>query len=168
LHFEYSHELDAPLDAVELAVLSPAMGPMLAKALSPGIASVEIVEHVVEGGELKSVLRYQASAPIALFKGRTIAPDALMWEAHQTYRIATHEATWEVLPKEQYRRYFRASGRYFLTSLPDGRTRRTVEGELLIPVPVPMIGPIAERVALTEVRKTYDAEADVLRSLAIL
>mgnify|MGYP000712276171 CR=1 FL=1 len=126
MHFEYSHELDAPLDAVELAVLSPAMGPMLAKALAPGIASVEIVEHVVDGGELRSVLRYQASAPISLFKGRTIAPDALMWETHQTYRIATHEATWEVLPKEQYRRYFRASGRYFLTALPDGRKNMSV------------------------------------------
>ncbi|MEO7327796.1 MAG: DUF2505 domain-containing protein, partial [Minicystis sp.] len=68
MHFEYAHELDAPLDAVELAVLSPTLGPMLAKALAPGIESVEIVEHVVDAGELRSVLRYQASAPLAIFK----------------------------------------------------------------------------------------------------
>lgn len=168
MHFEYAHELDAPLDAVELAVLTPAMGPMLAKALAPGIESVEIVQHQVDAGALVSVLRYQASEPLAIFKGRTIARDALMWETHQTYRLTTHEATWEVLPKEHYRRFFRASGHYRLTALPDGRTRRTVEGDLLITVPVPMIGSIAERLALTEIRKTYEAEADVLRSLAIL
>ena len=168
MHFEYVHELDAPLDAVELAVLSPAIGPMLAKALSPGIESVEIVQHVVERGELRSVVAYQASAPLSIFKGKTIARDALWWETHQTYRLASHEATWDVLPKEQYRRYFRASGSYHLVALPDGRTRRTVGGDLLITVPVPMLGPIAERLALTEIRKTYDAEAEVLRTLSIL
>jgi hypothetical protein len=168
LHFEVAHELDAPLDAVELAVLSPALGPMLAKALAPGIASVEIMQHELSGGELRSVLRYQASAPLSIFQGRTIAKDALSWDTCQVYRLASHEARWEVLPREQYRRYFQASGRYLLTALPDGRTRRTIGGDLSIAVPVPMIGPIAERLALAEIRKTYDAEAEVLRSLALL
>ncbi len=71
-------------------------------------------------------------------------------------------------PREQYRRYFRASGTYHLEAIPEGRTRRVVAGDLEILVPVPMLGGLVERVALAEVRKTYDAEADTLRKLATL
>jgi hypothetical protein len=73
-----------------------------------------------------------------------------------------------VNPKPQYRRYFNAKGTYRLEAAPDGRTRRTVQGYLEISVPVPMLGGIVERMALAEVRKTYDAEAETLRRLATL
>lgn len=164
--FEIVHELDAPLDVIELAVLSPEMGPMLARALAPAIESVETVVHEVEGGRLRRVLRFQASAPLAIFSGLTVARDALAWETTFTYELATHASAWEVSPKEQYRRFFRGSGTYRLDPAPDGRTRRTVVGELEIPVPV--ISGIVERIALTEVRKTYDADAETLRRLATL
>ena len=168
MHFEISHELDAPVDVIELAFLSPEMGRMLALALAPGIESVETVLHEVEDGELRRTLRFQASAPLSIFKGVTVARDALCWETFAFYRLADHTSTWEVKPREQYRRYFRASGTYHLEAIPEGRTRRVVAGDLEIVVPVPMVGGLVERIALTEVRKTYDAEADTLRKLATL
>jgi hypothetical protein len=168
VHFEIAHEFDAPVDAIELAFLSPEMGAMLASALAPGILSVETVLHEVKDGELRRILRFQASAPLNLFKGRTIAQEALSWETSITYPIGRHTSTWEVAPKEQYRRYFRSKGTYRFDPAPDGRTRRTVSGDLEIFVPVPMVSGIVERVALSEVRKTYDAEAETLRKLATL
>jgi len=168
VHFEISHELDAPIDAIELAFLSPEMGAMLARALSPGIASVETALHQVEHGELRRVLRFHASAPLTLFKGRAIAKDALSWETSVIYQIGGHTSTWEVAPSEQYRRYFRSKGTYLLAPAPEGRTRRTVSGDLEIFIPVPILGSLVERVALAEVRKTYDAEAETLRKLATL
>jgi len=166
VHFEISHELDAPLDAIELAVLSPEMGPRLALALAPKISSIETVTHSLEGGVLRRVLRYPASAPLPIFKGVTVARDALQWEMSMSYRLASHAATWEVLPREQYRPYFRASGTYALSPLPDGRCLRSVAGDLEINVP--MLRGIVERVALSEVRTQYDAEARMLRELATL
>ena len=168
MHFEISHELDAPVDVIELAFLSPEMGRLLALALAPGIESVETVLHEVEDGELRRTLRFQASAPLSIFKGVTVARDALCWETFAFYRLADHTSTWEVKPREQYRRYFRASGTYHLEAIPEGRTRRVVAGDLEILVPVPVVGGLVERIALTEVRKTYDAEADTLRKLATL
>ena len=85
-----------------------------------------------------------------------------------TYALGSRTATWEVLPREQYRRYFRARGAYRFEAIPDGRTRRVVSGDLEIPIPVPMLGGLVERVALAEVRKTYDAEAATLCKLATL
>lgn len=168
MHFEISHELDAPVDVIELAFLSPDMGRLLAEALAPGIESVETVLHEVADGELRRTLRFQASAPLSIFKGVTVAREALCWETFAFYRLADHTSTWEVKPREQYRRYFRASGTYHLEALAEGRTRRVVAGDLEILVPVPMLGGLVERVALAEVRKTYDAEADTLRKLATL
>jgi hypothetical protein len=168
VHFEISHEIDSPLDVIELAFLSPEMGPMLASALAPGISSVETVLHEVKDGEFRRVLRFQASSPLSIFKGRTIAKEALSWETTVTYPIGRHTSTWEVAPREQYRRYFRSKGIYRLEAAPDGRTRRIVSGEIEIVVPVPMVSGLVERVALAEVRKTYDAEAETLRKLATL
>jgi hypothetical protein len=168
VQFEIAHELDAPLDVIELAFLSPEMGAMLAQALAPGISSVETVLHEVKDGALRRTLRFQASAPLSIFKDRTIAKDALSWDTSVVYPIGSHTSTWEVAPREQYRRYFRSRGIYRLEAAPEGRTRRVVAGEIEIMVPVPMVSGLVERVALAEVRKTYDAEAETLRKLATL
>jgi len=174
VRFEITHEFDAPLDAVELAVLSPELGSMLGRSLAslaknggPKIESVETLTHVIENGELRRVLRFQASAPLALFKNRPIARDAMTWQEVSTYRLADHASRWSVAPpKEDWRRYFRGEGTYRLEAVADGRTRRTVVGDLEIKLA--LLGKLAERVAVAEVRKTYDAEADTLRALATL
>jgi len=165
VHFEISHEFDAPLDAVELAVLSPEIGPMLSRSLS-NIESIETVEHVIKDGELRRVLRFQANAPLPIFKGYPIAREAMSWEELSTYRLADHASTWSVSPREQWRRYFRSQGTYRLEPIAGGRTRRVVAGE--IHIPVTLLGPLVERMALAEVRSAYDAEAETLRSLATL
>lgn len=168
MRIDISHEIDAPLDVLSLAVLSPEVGPMLARALAPAVESVQTTRHELANGVLHRVLHYQASAPLAIFSGLTVARDALTWDATFVYTLATHEAAWEVAPKEQYRRYFQARGTYRLEALPDGRTRRTVSGDIEIGVPVPVLRGLVERIALTEVRKSYDAEAETLRKLATL
>lgn len=163
MRFEITHEFDAPLEAIEHAAISPELGKNLARRLS-SIESVETVEHRREDGEVHRVLRFQASAPLSLFRGASVARDAMAWHEHWRYRLADHSSTWAVLPKEQYRRYFRSDGTYTLETCGEGRTRRTVVGELEIHVRV--VGGLAERMALSEVRKTYDAEAATLRELA--
>jgi Protein of unknown function (DUF2505) len=162
VRFTICHDLDAPLDAVELAVLSPELGPRLADKVAM-IESVTTVEHAIHAGELRRVLRFQASAPLPIFKAHDIARDAMSWEERVTYRLADHASTWSVSPKEQWSKYFHSEGTYTLARLPDGRTRRRVEGTLDIRLPV--LGPLVERLALAEVQRTYDAEADTLQEL---
>lgn len=165
VRFTIAHELDAPLDAVELALLSPDLGPRLGQKVG-FLESVATVEHDFRGGELRRVLRFQANAPLPIFRGIDVSREAMAWEETSTYRLAAHASTWSVAPKEEWRRYFRSEGTYKLESLPEGRTRRLVEGALEILVPV--LGPLVERMALAEVRRTYDAEADTLRELVTL
>ncbi|HSN97485.1 MAG TPA: DUF2505 family protein [Candidatus Nanopelagicales bacterium] len=181
MRFTICHELDAPLDAVELALLSPELGPRLGRKVA-SLESVVTVEHAIEGGEMRRVLRFQASAPLPIFRGRELSREAMAWEETSTYRLTEHASTWSVAPlgfrgggrrgegggagEEPWRRYFRSEGTYRLEPLPGGRTRRCVEGSLEVRVPV--LGPLVERMAMTEVRRTYDAEADTLRELSVL
>lgn len=167
MRFEISHDFDAPLDALELAVLSPHLGEKLSDALArTKIESVATIEHDLRDGTLRRVLQFQASAPFAFLQRYTIPKDAMSWQERSTYKLAEHSSTWSVHPKEQYSRYFQSEGVYKLTVLPDGRTRRTVIGELS--VNVPLLGSVIERAALAEVRRTYDAEADTLKQLTTL
>jgi Protein of unknown function (DUF2505) len=167
VRFEISHDFDAPLDTVELAVLSPHLGERLGSALAQTkIESVATIEHDLKDGTLRRVLQFQASAPFSFLKSYAIPKDAMSWQERTTYSLVEHTSRWSVHPKEQYSRYFRSEGTYKLTTLPDGRTRRTVHGELSVNVPV--FGPIIERAALVEVKRTYDAEADTLKQLTTL
>ena len=166
MRFEITHELDAPLDAVELAVLSPDLGGLMARALAPLIESIETVEHVIVRGEFRRVLRFQANALPAMFRGREVAREAMSWEETSVYRLSEHASNWSVAPREQYRRYMCSSGTYRLESAPEGRTRRCVIGD--IEVKAGVLSRIIERMAIAEVRKTYDAEAQTLRTLSTL
>lgn len=167
MRFEISHDFDAPLDAVELAVLSPHLGEKLQGALArTKIESVATIEHDLRDGTLHRVLQFQASAPFAFLKSYTIPKDAMSWQERSVYRLAEHASRWSVHPKEQYSRFFQSEGVYKLTTLPDGRTRRTVIGDLQVKVPV--LGAVIERAALAEVRRTYDAEASSLKQLTTL
>jgi hypothetical protein len=165
VRFSICHDLDAPLDAVELALLSPDLGPRLGQKVAY-LESVATVEHHLQGAELRRVLRFQANAPLPIFRGYDVSRDAMSWEETVTYNLTEHASTWAVAPQKQWRQYFWSEGTYHLERLPGGRTRRRVEGTLEIRLPV--LGPLVERMALAEVRRTYDAEADTLRELATL
>jgi hypothetical protein len=68
--------------------------------------------------------------------------------------------------KPEWRKMFTARGTYVLEPLGSGRTRRTVSGSLELRVP--LVRPVAEKLIIGEVRKTFNAEAETLRELATL
>jgi hypothetical protein len=166
VRFEITHEFDAPLDAVELAVLSPDLGQMMVRILSSTIESVETVEHVIEAGELRRVLRFQASAPLPIFRGHNVAREAMSWEELSVYRLADHASTWSVAPRASVGGRLQAIRALGTEIAPPLLTRRTVVGD--IEIKLGMIAPLVERMALAEVRKTYDAEAQTLMRLSTL
>lgn len=168
MEFEIAHEVDAPFDRVERAVVSPDLGAVLGEILAASapkkIERVETMKHEARGGEIVRVLRFHAGAPLPFLEKLPIPKDAMTWEETSTYDLTAHASSWEVAPKPEYRRYFSSRGTYLLERTSDAKTRRTVRGELEVNVRV--VGKMIERMALAEVRRTYDAEADTLRRLA--
>lgn len=167
MHFEISHEFDIPLDALELAVISPNLCTSLARRL-PNMESVQQKEHVLKDRRLERVWAYRANIKLPVFARAYIKPEMMAWDERSTYDLKKHHADWNIAPhvKPEWRKYFTASGTYSLTTLASGRTRRTIQGNLELRVPV--LREVAEKLIVAEVRKTFDAEADTLRDLAEL
>lgn len=163
MRFEIVHEFDRPLIAIERALLSPELGKRLVSRLTT-IESVETLMHDLSQDELKRILRFQASAPLSMFKKYAVARDAMAWEEHWHYRLSEHSSKWQIHIKTEWKHYFDSEGTYTLFALSGQRTRRVVAGAMHVHVAV--IGAAIERVALTEVRRTYDAEAETLVELS--
>lgn len=170
MDFEVAHEFDIPLDALELAVLSPT----LVQSIAPRLQSVESVrqtEHKFDGARLERVWAYQANVKLPSFARAYVTREMCAWEERSVYRLEGHCSSWSIHPlrRPEWSKYFTAHGRYRLISLPDGRTRRVVDGQLALHVRLPKgIRQLGERLILAEMKKTLEAEAATLRDLATL
>ena len=176
MKFSLSHDFDAPADALELALLSPDLPPGIlrelgAKPSGPRIESIDKLEEELDGGTFRRRLRYQAAAALPalerVLRGRTIAREMMRWDETFSYERAEKSAVWQVSPMPAYAKWFAAHGTWRFDDLADGRTpphRRRRARE----VRVKLVAGMLERIALAEVKKTYDAEAAALRALATL
>lgn len=167
MQFEVVHEFDIPLDALELAVISPNLFQELSKRLH-SIESVSQKEHVLTDSCLERLWSYRANVKIPSFATKYVTPEMCAWDEKSTYDIKKHVSEWTILPhvKPEWRKMFSAKGTYTLAQLGSGRTRRTVSGS--IELRVPLVRQVAEKLIVGEVRKTFDAEAETLRELATL
>ncbi len=167
MHFEFTHEFDISLDALELAVLSPQLAERLTARLGKSFA-ISMREHSVKDDVLTRVLFFQANVKLPAFARGVVTKEMCAWDERSIYSLRTHRADWVVDPnvKPEWKKYFRASGTYALEALDGGRTRRTVAGTLDLNVPV--VRRIGERMIVNEIKKTFEAEAATLRDLATL
>jgi hypothetical protein len=167
VQFEVTHEFDIPLDALELAVISPNLWQKLAERL-PNIESLQQREHLLKEATLERVWSYRANVKLPSFAKSYVTPEMMAWDEKSTYDIKRHASEWTIVPhvKPEWRRYFAATGHYTLAELASGRTKRTVAGS--VELRVPLVRQVAEKLIVGEVKKTFDAEAETLKELATL
>ena len=136
MQFEVVHEFDIPLDALELAVISPNLFQELAKRLH-SIESVPQKEHVLTDARLE---RSGATARTwdPRVRDEYVTPEMCAWDEPSTYDIKRHSSEWTIVPrvKPEWRKFFAAGGTYALEQLESGRTKRTVAGSLELRVPL--------------------------------
>lgn len=168
MHFEVVHEFEAPLDAIELAILSPhlidKLGPFL-----PNVDKVTQVEHRFEGDKLRRVWAYEPDLKVPAFAAAYVKPEMCAWRETSIYSLKKHASEWEITPerKPEWKKYFYAHGTYALVPSENGTTRRVVHGDVDLHVP-PIMRGVAERIIVKEVKKSFEAEASLLRDLATL
>lgn len=167
MHIEISHEFDIPLDAVELAVVSPVFLGALTRTLG-NIERSEQKQHVIKDGILSRVWFFQWNIPIPPFAAGHITKDMCAWDEHTEYDLKRHSGTWRVTPnvKPEWQRYFSAAGEYTLEANSKDRTIRKVTGDIRLNLPI--VGGVAERFIAREVRKNFELEAKTLREFATL
>ncbi len=166
MHFEIVHEFDIPLDALELAVLSPDLVETLAPLLT-NIETIKQVSHSMSDGIFERVWSYRANVKIPGFAKPYVTPEMLGWNEESAYDLKKHRAEWKIVPhvKPAWRKFFNSKGSYRLVRKGEG-SARLIEGELSLEVP--LLRKVAEKRIMREVKKTFDAEAEALRGLATL
>jgi len=168
VQFQISHELDAPVEEAERALLSPELGPQLARR-SPKLESVQMTVGERGEGQLRRVLRFHARSLLPALERFERAREWMMWEEHLTYQLSDHAGQWCIVPRGDaapdaiWRRRFALQGTMSLKRLADRRSRRIVAGDMDIQLRI--IGRVLQRIAVAELHKAYDAEAEVLRTL---
>ena len=171
MHFEVAHEFDIPLDALELAVISPDLvDKFAAKVLKLGVGIEKVTErsHSLKSGVLERVWHYQAHVKLPKFARGYVTPEMTAWDEQTVYEMTKHRGSWTVAPnvKPEWRRYFESRGTYEIEPLEGGRSRRTIRGEVQLRVRV--VRQVAERLIVNQVKKAFEAEAATLRDLATL
>jgi hypothetical protein len=171
VHFEIAHEFDIPLDALELAVVSPSLVEKLGakvRELGPGIDTIRERTRSWNDGVLERVWHYQADIRIPQFAKAYVTREMCAWDEQSVYQMSRHRGEWSITPnvKPEWRKYFSSSGTYEIQALGGGRSRRVVRGELELRVRV--VRQMAERLIVSEVKKAFEAEAATLRDMATL
>jgi hypothetical protein len=169
VRFEIAHEFDIPLDALELAVISPSLVDKLTpKLVKSGIEAIEQKAYELKDGVLDRIWHYQANVRIPAFAKGYVTREMCAWDEKSTYDLKKHKSTWTIAPniKPEWQKYFAASGTYEIVSLGNGRAKRVVQGELELKVAI--VRQVAERMIVNEVKKTFEAEAATLRDMATL
>lgn len=168
MRFEIVHDFDIPLDALELAVISPRLWEKLASRLK-SIEEIHQTHHVLENGVLERTWSFQANVKIPSFAERYVTREMCAWEERTRYSLEAHASSWVIDPrvKDEWKKYFASSGTYSLVAKKGGTTRRIVEGTLELKVPRGL-RELGEKLIVNEVKKTFEAEAETLRQLADL
>ena len=171
MHFVISHEFDIPLDALELAVISPSLVDkftVTVNKLGVGIEKVTERSRSLKNGVLERVWHYQGNIRLPKFARGYVTPDMTAWDEQSVYEMSKHRGRWTIVPniKPEWRKYFSGTGTYAIEPLGDGRSRRVVQGDLELRVRV--VRQVGERLLVGEVKKAFEAEAATLRDMATL
>jgi hypothetical protein len=171
VHFEITHEFDVPLDALELALISPSLFDRLSAQIASkamGIESIHQKEHTFKDGILERVWSYQMNVKLPSLSDKPQSKEVWVWDEKLVYKMGSYSCAWSIVPnvKAEWQRFFSATGEYTLVSTAPGKSKRVVSGE--IEVNIPFVRQLAERMVINEVKKTFEAEAATLRDLATL
>jgi hypothetical protein len=157
MRFRAEHEFPAPPAAVAEILCDPAFH--LALDL-PDLSRPEVVSHSTDGTERAVALRYTFVGHLDPVARRLLAGRKLTWIQELHLDEATGEGRLSFSAEAEADRLY-GSAAVTLTGLADGtRTRRRIEGEFF--VKVPLVGGTAERRIVPGLVRRLDVEAAAL------
>ena len=162
MRFTVEHKLPGTIERLESLIVDPQLYDRLAPLL-PGIERIELLASDDRDGQLRRRVRYtpRAKDRVPVFGRGLVTPEMLVWVEESLFDRASHRIDYHVTPNlpERWRERFDSRGAFTFRQEQDGVVRR-VEGEVIVRVPV--VGVLAERVLVKEVRAGFDADAAIL------
>lgn len=164
MRFSVEHALPGTLASLESLLVDPHTYDRLERAL-PGFERIELLASEETGGVLRRRVRYTPRAydRVPAFGRGLVTPEMLIWVEESAYDRAQQRIDYSTHPNlpEKWRNRFESTGRFTFRQAASGVVR-CIEGEIIVRMPV--IGGLAERVLVREVRTAFDTDANLLAS----
>jgi hypothetical protein len=163
--FEMHHAFAVPLVQVERALLHPDLARHILAALDRLEAMDELERHETET-EIVRKVRFRPRYDVPSFARGAIRREMTEYVEASRYDRRAHRLTYTIQPNipAAWSDRFVSRGTYTLTEDPGPRTRRHIEVELVIKVP--LVGGLAERYIAEQVKANFDQEARALEAFA--
>jgi hypothetical protein len=152
MRFAVEQVLPGGPDAVIAALLDPAFIESL--GASPRIDPPDLLDIARDGDRVVQRVRYRFAGDLSSAVAAVIDRSRLTWVTATTFDLASHSATFRVLP-DHYADRLRCSGSHRYTA-----TGRSIEGELTVRYPI--VGKQIERAVLSGLEEHLAAERDLL------
>ena len=161
MKFELVHTFECDMATFEKALFHPDLHKMLAQAMS-GIKKIEPLTSDDDGKKVVRRVKYVPNTEVPSFARAKIKPEMLEWVEESTYDKERHRFDYRIVPNipERWHDRFKSHGSYSVTEV-GGKVRRVIDGEVTIKVT--LVGGMAERYVIGQVKKNFDQEADGLR-----
>lgn len=165
MKFEMDHSFAVPLAQVERALFHPDLCARVLRALDRLEDMQELERHETET-EIVRRVRVRPRYEVPSFARGRIRPEMTEYVEASRYDKQQHRFTYTIHPNipAAWSDKFVSQGTYTLAADGAPRTRRHIEVELVLRIP--LVGRIAERYIADQVRANFDQEARALESFA--
>jgi hypothetical protein len=158
MRFELVQHLQAPIDAVEQALVDPLF--LEKQGQLPKLGRPELLEQRDMGDRIFQRVRYDFEGDLSATVKAFIDPAKLTWVEESTQDRTTHLTDIAIVP-DHYNSIFACSGLITLSTDPDsGVTVRIATGDVI--VRVPLVGGKAEAAIISGLREHAELEAEAL------
>ena len=155
MEFQLEHTFDAPLEAVETAMIDPAF---LESTRLPDVGPPKVLSRDEDGDTVTLRVSYHYTGSLNSLARRVLSTNDVAWVQETVLDRSTHRTTFTVIPKVHPDR-FECGGVMQLTVV-DGKTKRTIDGE--VKIKVPLFGSRGERLIVPGLRNRMNREAELL------
>jgi hypothetical protein len=153
--FHLEHDFDAPLDAVEEAMVDPVF---LEGTRLPDVGPPKVLSRDDDGDTVTLRVHYHYTGSLDSLARRVLRTSDVAWTQETMLDRTTHRTTFTVVPKVHPDR-FQCGGVMQLAEA-EGTTHRVIDGELKIKVP--LFGSRAEGLIVPGLRSRMNREAELL------
>jgi len=153
--FRLEHSFDAPLDAVETAMVNPEF---LESTRLPDVGPPKVLSREEDGDTVTLRVNYHYTGSLDSLAKRVLRSSDVAWVQETKLDRSAHRTTFTVVPKVHAER-FQCGGVMRLTEA-GGATERVIDGELKIKVP--LFCGRAEGLIVPGLRTRMNREAELL------
>jgi hypothetical protein len=162
MKFKFEHTFPVDVDRLEKAMFNPELPAFLKKKMS-SLKEMEVLERNESDSAIERRVRYVPEPLIKKVGPKKVPPEAMIWVEESRYDKSTRRMSFDNVPTHpQVVKLMTNTGTITLAPTSGGQSRRTMEGELKVKVPI--LGRIAEKIIFKTARNVIEEEAAALKA----